>query len=64
MKIVFMLWLFTSNYAVEIAPFPDPMSCATAAVKLKEHFDDKPSAFMSKLVCVPVVVPGQEGPSI
>lgn len=53
----FVLWMFTSAYAVQIAMYPTPMACAQVAVELSESAKEVPRAFMAKYACVPVLIP-------
>jgi hypothetical protein len=53
--VVFVLFLFTSAYAVQVGTFPNAMTCAMAAVQMAESFDRPPKAFLYRLACVPAI---------
>ena len=52
-----VLWAFTSNWAVQVGYFPNPQTCAMAAVQLADSWNRPPRPFLYRLACLPQFVP-------
>ena len=57
--ILFVLWLFTSSYATQVATMPTPEACAIAGVGLAQGLETAkgPKPFLYRLACIPTFVP-------
>lgn len=58
MTLIFVLWLVTSNYAQQIAAYPNPMTCAAVAAAATTLIDRKPRPMIGRLICIPTPVAG------
>lgn len=53
--IVFVLWLITSSYAVQLGVYPAPELCALSGAQVKVYLDQKPRAVLGDIACIPTM---------
>ncbi len=53
--VVYVLWIFTSAWAVQVGTFPNAMTCAVVALQMTEAFEKPPRAFASRMACIPAI---------
>lgn len=59
--ILFVLWLITSSYAVQLGVYPSNDLCAVAGIQVKTYLDEKPRAVLGDVACIPTMIP-PDGP--
>lgn len=57
MGTVFVLWLFTSSYAMKIEWYVTPQECGLARLTMLAEFARPPRAFLAKMACIETYAP-------
>lgn len=57
MGTVFVLWLFTSAYAMKVEWYLTPQECGLARLGMIAVFEKPPRAFLAKMACIETYAP-------
>lgn len=62
--ILWVLWIVTSSYSVQMATYPTVETCAGIMQVLDRSLKKPPRAVMADVVCVPtMILPGMRSPT-